>query len=152
MYRNPIRRQSKTEARIAQGRTIVRANTAAMSFDNRLTDCQTHFHAGVFQNVDEPAYHEFICKRAGISVHYCAEQFENDETPYSALFKVLKRIMAAEYSRELSRKVFEGQLRTFENGFKLGGVAGYGLRRMLVDERLCKKNRTGPWPEEEHQY
>jgi hypothetical protein len=48
MYRNPIRRQSKTEARIAQGRTIVRANTAAMSFDNRLTDCQTHSHAGVF--------------------------------------------------------------------------------------------------------
>ena len=33
---------------------------------------------GRFQDVDESAYYEFICKRAGIIVHYCADEFEND--------------------------------------------------------------------------
>ena len=31
-----------------------------------------------FQDADESAYYEFLCKEAGITVHYCAEQFEND--------------------------------------------------------------------------
>ena len=33
---------------------------------------------GRFQDVDESAYYEFICKRAGMNVHYCADEFEND--------------------------------------------------------------------------
>lgn len=64
---------------------------------------------GRFQDVDESAYYEFICKEAGIGIHYCAEQFENDGSPLAALIKSLKRAMAAEYSRELSVKVFAGQ-------------------------------------------
>ena len=42
--------------------------------------------------------------------------------------------MAGEYSRELSAKVFTGQCRLIELGFRQGGPAGYGLRRMLIDE------------------
>jgi DNA invertase Pin-like site-specific DNA recombinase len=30
---------------------------------------------GRFQDADESAYYEYICKRAGIQVTYCAEQF-----------------------------------------------------------------------------
>jgi hypothetical protein len=41
--------------------------------------------------------------------------------------------MAAEYSRELSAKVFAGQVRLVREGFAMGGPAAYGLRRMLVD-------------------
>ena len=33
---------------------------------------------GRFQDVDESAHYEFICKEAGVKVVYCAEQFEND--------------------------------------------------------------------------
>ena len=33
---------------------------------------------GRFQDVGESAYYEYFLKRAGIRVHYCAEQFEND--------------------------------------------------------------------------
>jgi hypothetical protein len=33
---------------------------------------------GRFQDADESAYYECICKRAGISVEYCAEQSAND--------------------------------------------------------------------------
>lgn len=33
---------------------------------------------GRFQNADHGAHLEFLCSRADIVVHYCAEQFEND--------------------------------------------------------------------------
>jgi hypothetical protein len=42
--------------------------------------------------------------------------------------------MAGEYSRELSAKVFAGQCRLIELGYRQGGIAGYGLRRMRVDQ------------------
>jgi DNA invertase Pin-like site-specific DNA recombinase len=87
---------------------------------------------GRFQDSDESAYYEYRCRRANVQVHYCAEQFENDGSPASALLKTIKRSMAAEYSRELSVKVFAGQSRLTELGFRQGGVAGYGLRRQLV--------------------
>jgi DNA invertase Pin-like site-specific DNA recombinase len=89
---------------------------------------------GRYQDVDESAYYEFICRRAGFAVHYCAEQFENDGSPFAALIKGWKRAMAGEYSRELSVKVFAGQTRLARQGYMLGGFAGYGLRRLLVDQ------------------
>jgi DNA invertase Pin-like site-specific DNA recombinase len=36
---------------------------------------------GRFQDADESAYYEYICRRAGIDVQYVAEQFENDGSP-----------------------------------------------------------------------
>jgi DNA invertase Pin-like site-specific DNA recombinase len=89
---------------------------------------------GRFQDADESAYYEYICRRANINVHYCAEQFENDGSPVSTIVKSVKRAMAAEYSRELSAKVFIGQCRLIELGFRQGGAPGYGLRRMLRDQ------------------
>ena len=89
---------------------------------------------GRFQDADESAYYEYICKRAGIQVAYCAEQFENDGSPVSTIVKGVKRAMAGEYSRELSAKVFAGQCRLIELGFRQGGMAGYGLRRVLIDQ------------------
>lgn len=90
---------------------------------------------GRFQDADESAYYEYICKRAGIQVAYCAEQFENDGSPVSTIVKGVKRAMAGEYSRELSVKVFTGQCRLIELGYRQGGPAGFGLRRVLIDER-----------------
>ena len=89
---------------------------------------------GRFQDADESAYYEYICKRAGISVQYCAEQFENDGSPVSTIVKGVKRAMAGEYSRELSVKVFAGQCRLIELGYRQGGPAGFGLRRRLIDQ------------------
>ena len=87
---------------------------------------------GRFQDSDESAAYEFICKSAGIPVHYCAEQFSNDTSISSAVMKALKRAMAAEYSRELGVKCYEGQKRLAQLGFRMGGSAGHGLRRMLL--------------------
>ena len=89
---------------------------------------------GRFQDADESGYYEYICKRAGINVHYCAEQFENDGSPTSNIIKSVKRSMAGEYSRELSTKVFQGACRLIQLGFKQGGAAGFGLRRVLIDQ------------------
>jgi DNA invertase Pin-like site-specific DNA recombinase len=95
---------------------------------------------GRFQDADESAYYEYVCKRAGIQVAYCAEQFENDGSPVSTIVKGVKRAMAGEYSRELSAKVFAGQCRLIELGFRQGGPAGYGLRRVLIDQHGIMKD------------
>ncbi len=49
---------------------------------------------GRFQDCDESAFYEYLCRRAGIRVEYCMEEFRNDGTPISAVLKVLKRVMA----------------------------------------------------------
>jgi len=74
---------------------------------------------GRFQDADESAHYEFVCRRAGVSVHYCAEQFENDGTPVSTIIKGVKRMMAGEYSRELSTKVFQGACRLVTLGWAI---------------------------------
>ncbi len=66
---------------------------------------------GRFQDTDEAAHYEFLCRHAGIPVHYCAEQFSNDGTLPSSIMKALKRAMAGEDSRELSTKVYAGKRR-----------------------------------------
>lgn len=89
---------------------------------------------GRFQDADESACYEYICRRAGISVHCCAGQFDNDGSPVATIVKGVKRAMAGEYSREVSAKVFAGQCHLIELGFRQGGAPGFGLRRMLLDQ------------------
>ncbi len=88
---------------------------------------------GRFQDADESAYYEYICRSHGVSVEYCAEQFCNDGSLSASILKTLKRVMAGEFSRELSVKVFAGQAKIVSLGCHRGSVAGYGLRRCLID-------------------
>jgi DNA invertase Pin-like site-specific DNA recombinase len=87
---------------------------------------------GRFQDPDEAAHYEFLCKSAGVPVYYCAEAFSNESTLPNALMKALKRAMAGEFSRELSQRTERAKRIVAERGFRAGGAAGYGLRRMLV--------------------
>jgi DNA invertase Pin-like site-specific DNA recombinase len=96
---------------------------------------------GRFQDTDEAAHYEFLCKAAGIPIHYCAEAFTNDGGLPSLIMKSLKRVMAGEYSRELGVKVLAGQKRLAHCGFRQGGPPGYGLRRMLVSAEGRPKQR-----------
>lgn len=98
---------------------------------------------GRFQDPDEAAHYEFICKNAGYVVRYVAELFENDGSLVSDVAKVLKRTSSGEYARELSVKVFAGQSRLIRLGFRQGGAAGYGLRRKLVDVAGASKGILG---------
>jgi DNA invertase Pin-like site-specific DNA recombinase len=94
---------------------------------------------GRFQDSDESAHYEFICQRAGVAVHYCAETFANDGTMPSTMMKALKRAMAAEYSRELSEKVTLAMTHMVRDGLWPGAMPGYGLRRMLVSNNRTPK-------------
>lgn len=87
---------------------------------------------GRFPNSDEAAHYEFLCARAGIPLHYCAEPFRNDGTAMSSLIKSLKRGMAAEFSRELGEKVTRGKTRIVQMGLWVGGAPGYGYRRLML--------------------
>lgn len=99
---------------------------------------------GRFQNVDESAHYEYLCTHAGIKIIYCAEPFQSDNSPLDAIIKTVKRAMAAEYSRELSTKVFAGQCRLINSGYRSGGSAGFGLRRALIDHKNGVKTTLEP--------
>ena len=99
---------------------------------------------GRFQDTDEAAHYEFLCRSAGVPVHYCAEPFANDGAVANSIMKTLKRMMAGEYSRELGIRVYEGQRRLAKLGFRVVGNAGFGMRRLVVSadghrRRLLKK-------------
>src|SRR5713101_4128288 len=88
---------------------------------------------GRFQDMDEAAHYEYLCKSSGVPVHYCAELFSNDNSMSGSIMKALKRTMAGEYSRELSVKVRAGLFRLAKLGYRLGGNPPYGMCRLLLD-------------------
>lgn len=65
--------------------------------------------------------------KRGVAVEYCGEQFDNDGSMVSAILKNMKRVMASEYSRELSPKVSRAQLQQARLGFSQRGTRA--LRR-----------------------
>lgn len=87
---------------------------------------------GRFQDTDEGAHYEFVCRAAGVPVEYTAEAFANDGSALTSLVKHLKRAMAAEYSRELSERVSRAKRGLGALGFFQGGMAGVGLRRLAL--------------------
>lgn len=87
---------------------------------------------GRFQDPDEGAHYEFICRAAGVAIEYSAEPFENDGSMTAGLLKHLKRAMAAEYSRELSAKVSRAKRGLSREGYWCGGQPSYGFRRCVV--------------------
>jgi len=88
---------------------------------------------GRFQNPDQAAHYEFLCRQAGVRVVYCGEPFGEDVAPITTIIKHLKRVMAGEYSRELSAKLSRAKRQQAQLGFRQGGALIYGFRRLLVD-------------------
>jgi DNA invertase Pin-like site-specific DNA recombinase len=88
---------------------------------------------GRYQDPDEAAHYEFLCRAAGVRVHYCAEPFEDDGSPTSALVKNIKRVMAAEYSKQLSDRVRAALRRRMLAGSKAGGNPPYGFARQIAN-------------------
>jgi DNA invertase Pin-like site-specific DNA recombinase len=132
-YRDEGKSGLSVDGRDAFGRLIDDVRNGRADFELILVYDVSRW--GRFQDADESASYEYICRRQGVEVLYCGEQFENDGSPVATIVKNVKRAMAAEYSRELSTKVFAGQCRLVELGYRQGGPAGFGLRRLLLDER-----------------
>ncbi len=89
---------------------------------------------GRFQDVDQGAHYEFLCRKAGIAIEYCVDPFDNDGSLEAVLIKELKRAMAAEFSRDMSVKLRIAKRNTASKGYLASGSAVYGLRRHVVDE------------------
>lgn len=131
-YRDDGKSGLLLRGRLALQQLVSDARNNACDFDHILIYDVSRW--GRFQDVDEGAYYEFVCATAGLTVHYCAELFENDGSLLGSILKNIKRMMAAEFSRELSTKVFAGQCKLITHGYRQGGMAGLGLGRLLVDE------------------
>lgn len=136
-YADEGRSGLRLDGRDALKRLIADVESGAADFEAILVYDVSRW--GRFQDADESAYYEYICRRAGIAVHYCGEMFENDGSPVSTIVKGVKRAMAGEYSRELSSKVWIGQGHLIELGFRQGGAPGFGFRRMLIDQSGAHK-------------
>ncbi len=131
-YSDEARSGLRLENRPGMQQMLADAQSEASGFDTILVYDISRW--GRFQDQDEAASLEFACRKAKVQVHYCMDQFVNDGSPVSTVIKSLKRYMAADYSSKLSEKVFAGQCRLIELGFRQGGMAGYGLRRMRIDQ------------------
>jgi DNA invertase Pin-like site-specific DNA recombinase len=163
----------KTYEDLARSGLVLRQRPGMQSLINDVLGGATEFQFiltydvsrwGRFQDVDEAAHYEFLCKSSGIPVLYCNEPYVNTPTAAGAMFKNIKRSQAGEFSRELSEKVFRASRYVAELGFRVGGTAGYGFRRVMVspdgrhlhqfskgEYKYSKRNRTIliPGPEEE---
>lgn len=105
---------------------------------------------GRYQDPDQAAHYEFICREAGVSVRYCAEPFDDDGSPTSSIVKSIKRVMAAEYSRQLSDRCRASLRRHMLAGGKCGGHPPYGFARQIFEDDgrpgriLAVGERRGP--------
>jgi len=86
---------------------------------------------GRYQDPDEAGHYEFMCRQAGVPVQYCTEGFADD--PAGSIMKQLKRVMAGEYSRDLSRRVSRAKLHMADLGFVSGAPCPIGVGRVEVN-------------------
>lgn len=87
---------------------------------------------GRFQDPDQAAHYEFLCREAGVRIVYCAESFVDQLGMPAMLMKHIKRAMAAEYSRELSEKIILSKRGVGLQGYWPGGSPPLGLRRSVT--------------------
>ncbi len=90
---------------------------------------------GRFQDTDLSAHYESLCTQHGKQVIYTSIGFTRDEDRLiNQLRKSIDRYQSAEYSRTLSKKVFEGAAKVARQGYRPGGPPPYGLHRLMLDE------------------
>ena len=89
---------------------------------------------GRFQDIDMSATYSAECTKHGKRVVYTSLGLPDKDDPLHSVFVGFERFRAAQYSRELSQKVFNGCAKISEQGYRAGGPPPYGLDRLLLDE------------------
>ena len=90
---------------------------------------------GRFQDIDLSAQFSAICKKNGKQVFYTTIGKPRENDPLYPVYVQCERFRAAQYSRELSDKVWRGCVKIAEQGYLAGGKPPYGLSRLLLDEK-----------------
>lgn len=89
---------------------------------------------GRFVNSRDADYYRMQLERKGVICQACDKPLTMTSTIVDRIMTMLKDESASDYCRQLSEKVFIGQCNLILKGYRQGGPAGFGLRRMLVDE------------------
>ncbi len=89
---------------------------------------------GRFQDLDLSAQYSAECKKNGKQIIYTTIGKPREDDPLYPVYVQFERFRAAQYSRELSDKVWRGCVRIAEQGYWAGGSPPYGLQRLLLDE------------------
>ncbi|KAA1258201.1 Recombinase [Rubripirellula obstinata] len=90
---------------------------------------------GRFQDIDLSAQFSAICKKNKKQVIYTTIGKPKENDPLYPVYVQFERFRAAQYSRELSDKVWRGCVKIAEQGYLAGGKPPYGLSRLLLDEK-----------------
>jgi len=90
---------------------------------------------GRFQNTDLSAHYKALCTQNRKLVVYTNNGFAKEDDLIHSLRESIDRYQAADYSRALSKKVFEGCVKVAKQGYRPGGPPPYGFHRMMLDER-----------------
>lgn len=90
---------------------------------------------GRYQNTDISAYYTGLCAMHGKPVIYTSIGFPPENDLIHMVRINIERYQAANYSRELSLKVFKGCAKIASQGYRAGGMPPYALHRLLLDER-----------------
>ncbi len=90
---------------------------------------------GRFQDIDLSAQYSAECKRHGKHVIYTTIGKPRDNDALFPVYVHFERFRAAQYSKELSEKVWRGCMKIAEQGYWAGGAPPYGLQRLLLDEK-----------------
>lgn len=89
---------------------------------------------GRFQDIDLSATYSAECKRHGKQVIYTTLGKPKQDDQLHQVYVQFERFRAAQYSRELSDKVFRGCVKISQQGYWAGGKPPYGFQRLLLDE------------------
>lgn len=89
---------------------------------------------GRFVDSREAEYHRMRLERKNVTCQSCEKPLTLSSNLADRIMTLLRDESASEYCRQLSQKVWAGQCNLVAKGYRQGGVAGFGLRRMLLDE------------------
>lgn len=89
---------------------------------------------GRFQDIDLSATYSAECKRNGKQVIYTTLGKPKPDDQLHQVYVQFERFRAAQYSKELSDKVFRGCVKISQQGYWAGGKPPYGFHRLLLDE------------------
>lgn len=89
---------------------------------------------GRFVDSREAEYHRMRLERKNVICQSCEKPLALTSNIADRIMTLLRDENASDYCRQLSQKVWVGQCNLVAKGFRQGGVAGFGLRRMLLDE------------------
>jgi DNA invertase Pin-like site-specific DNA recombinase len=90
---------------------------------------------GRFQDGDESAHYTWLCSSRGVKVVFSTMGFQKENDLFYGVYLNFERWRAARYSQELSGKVWKGCSKIASYGYWAGGMAPYGMQRLLLDEQ-----------------